>query len=225
LSCCVLVLGSERADRAASGLRSASPTDDSASGGTSRATCRGASGRARGHADGSTSGHSNVAPPALAGAPPAPEGETDDRPRGFAPQNSLAGSVGLLRMGSAEVGRLWQLRLGLHGEYFNTNRMLIEDSSMTNGGDTNTRLQGALTFGLTPLEFMEIFGAVLGSGNRNTRCQVGVTPCTREAGWSDPEVIKAFGDLILGTKLAYALPSGLSIGGELGFRLMSSVGG
>ena len=167
----------------------------------------------------------NVAPPALAGAPPAPEGETDDRPRGFAPQNSLAGSVGLLRMGSAEVGRLWQLRLGLHGEYFNTNRMLIEDSSMTNGGDTNTRLQGALTFGLTPLEFMEIFGAVLGSGNRNTRCQVGVTPCTREAGWSDPEVIKAFGDLILGTKLAYALPSGLSIGGELGFRLMSSVGG
>jgi outer membrane protein OmpA-like peptidoglycan-associated protein len=175
----------------------------------------------------------NLAPPAVAGAPAAPEGGTDDRPRGFAPQNSLAGSVGLLRMGSAEVGRLWQLRLGLHGEYFKTDRMLIEDSGMTNGGDTNTRLQGALTFGLTPLEFMEIFGAVLGSGNRNTRCSASnKTKCvsaeldqygndTR----SDPEVIKAFGDLILGTKLAYALPSGLSIGGELGFRLMSSVGG
>jgi outer membrane protein OmpA-like peptidoglycan-associated protein len=168
---------------------------------------------------------SNVAPPTVASAPAAAGGEADDRPRGFAPQNSLAGSVGLLRMGSAEVGRLWQLRLGLHGEYFKTDRMLIEDTGMTNGGDTNTRLQGALTFGLTPLEFMEIFGAVLGSGNRNTRCQVGVTPCTREAGWSDPEIIKAFGDLILGTKLAYALPSGLSIGGEFGVRLMSSVSG
>jgi outer membrane protein OmpA-like peptidoglycan-associated protein len=167
----------------------------------------------------------NLAPPAATSAPPAPEGQTDDRSRGFAPQNSLAGSVGLLRMGSAEVGRLWQLRLGLHGEYFKTDRMLIEDSTMTNGGDTNTRLQGALTFGLTPLEFMEIFGAVLGSGNRNTRCFKGQTPCYRGSDWSDPEVIKAFGDLILGTKLAYALPSGLSIGGELGFRLMSSVGG
>ena len=167
----------------------------------------------------------NVAPPTVASAPAAAGGETDDRPLGFAPQNALAGSVGLLRMGTAEVGRLWQLRLGLHGEYFKTTKMLIDDSTMTNGGDTNTRLQGALTFGLTPLEFMEIFGAVLGSGNRNTRCLNGHTPCTREVGWSDPEIIKAFGDLILGTKLAYALPSGFSIGGELGVRLMSSVSG
>src|SRR5208283_6137325 len=58
-----------------------------------------------------------AAPSPVAITPAAVEGETDDRPRGFAPQNSLAGSVGLLRMGAAEVGRLWQLRLGLHGEY------------------------------------------------------------------------------------------------------------
>ena len=173
----------------------------------------------------------DVAPPVAASVPAAAAaaGETDDQPRGYAPTNALAGSVGLLRMGTAEVGRLWQLRLGLHGEYFKSTRMLVDApdprNGLTNGGDTNTRLQGALTFGLTPLEFMEIYGAVLGSGNRNTRCQVGVTPCTRENGWSDPEIIKAFGDLILGTKLAYALPSGLSIGGEVGLRFMSSVSG
>jgi outer membrane protein OmpA-like peptidoglycan-associated protein len=168
----------------------------------------------------------SAAPSTVAGTPAAVDGETDDRPRGFVPQNSLAGSVGLLRMGTAEVGRLWQLRLGLHGEYFKTNRMLIEDSAMTNGGDTDTRLQGALTFGLTPLEFMEIFGAVLGSGNRNTRCLAANQPqCVSEAGRTDPDIIKAFGDLILGTKLAYALPSGFSLGGELGLRFMSSVGG
>jgi outer membrane protein OmpA-like peptidoglycan-associated protein len=167
-----------------------------------------------------------AAPSAAPPTTPAAAGESDDQPRGFSPQNSLAGSVGLLRMGSAEVGRLWQLRLGLHGEYFSATKMLVEDGSLTNGGDTDSRLQGALTFGLTPLEFMEIFGAVLGSANRNTRCLASVkTQCTRDASWSDPAIIKAFGDLILGTKLAYALPSGFSIGGELGLRFMSSVTG
>jgi outer membrane protein OmpA-like peptidoglycan-associated protein len=168
----------------------------------------------------------SAAPSTAASTPAAVDGETDDRPRGFIPQNSLAGSVGLLRMGAAEVGRLWQLRLGLHGEYFTATKMLIEDSHMTNGGDTNTRFQGALTFGLTPLEFMEIFGAVLGSGNKNTRCLTAKQPqCVSEDGRTDPDIIKAFGDLILGTKLAYALPSGFSLGGELGLRFMSSVGG
>ncbi len=131
-------------------------------------------------------------------------------------------------MGSAEVGRLWNFRLGLHGEYFSTNKMLIESSDYTNGGDTNTRFQGALTFGLTPLKFMEIFGAVLASGNKNTRCLVAQnqqSPCVSEANRTDPDIIKAFGDFIIGTKLAYALPGGLSIGGQLGLRFMSSVGG
>jgi outer membrane protein OmpA-like peptidoglycan-associated protein len=129
-------------------------------------------------------------------------------------------------MGTAEVGRLWQLRLGLHGEYFKTTNMLIENGSLTDGGATNTRFQGALTFGLTPLEFMEVFGAVLGSSNKNTRCLADNLPkCVSEPDRTDPEIIKAFGDLILGTKLAYALPSGLSLGGELGLRFMSSVTG
>ncbi len=129
-------------------------------------------------------------------------------------------------MGSAEAGRLWQLRLGLHGEYFKTTKMLIENSDLRNGGDTNTRFQGALTFGLTPFEFMEVFGAVLASGNKNTRCRSDRTDiCVSEANRTDPEIIKAFGDLVLGTKLAYALPKGFSIGGELGVRFMSSVSG
>jgi len=129
-------------------------------------------------------------------------------------------------MGSAEVGRLWQLRLGLHGEYFKTNKMLIEADNLQNGGDTNTRFQGALTFGLTPLDFMEIFGAVLASGNKNTRCLSSRTDkCVSEGDRTDPEIIKAFGDLIFGTKLAYGLPNGFSFGGELGVRFMSSVNG
>jgi outer membrane protein OmpA-like peptidoglycan-associated protein len=167
-----------------------------------------------------------AAPPTAPSQAAAAGEEIVDQPRGYVPQNSLAGSVGLLRMGSAEVGRLWQLRLGLHGEYFKSSKMLVENSDLTGGGDTDTRFQGALTFGLTPLEFMEVFGAVLASGNKNTRCLSDPkTPCTSEANRTDPEIIKAFGDLILGTKLAYGFPIGFSFGGELGVRFLSSVGG
>jgi OmpA-OmpF porin, OOP family len=161
------------------------------------------------------------APRAVAAAP----AETDDRPRGYTPMNSLGGSVGLMRMGSAEVGRLWQLRLGLHGEYFKTSKMMVDSALLDNGGDTNSRFQGALTFGLTPLEFLEVFGAVTGSANKNTRCLANVQPCTSGSDRTDPEIIKAFGDLIVGTKLAYQLPSGLSVGGELGVHFLSSVSG
>ncbi len=161
-----------------------------------------------------------------AAAPSIDISETDGRPRGFIPQNALAGAVGLLRMSSAETGMVGQLRLGLHGEYFTRTKFLFESDNMRDGGDVNTRLQGALTFGVTPVRYLEFFGAVLGSANKNRRCmssQAGT--CVSEGGRTDPEVMKALGDVILGTKLAYPLPNGLSVGGELGLRLLSSVSG
>ena len=163
-------------------------------------------------------------------APPAPKAvasETDERPRGFIPQLSLGGSVGLLRMGSAEVGGVGQLRLGLHGEYFTGSNLLIEDPAK-GAGDKDTRLQGALTFGITPIEHLEIFGAVLGSANRNRRLcssSSGTEVCTSEDNRTDPELIKSFGDLILGAKGAALVAPGFSAGGELGVRMMSSISG
>jgi outer membrane protein OmpA-like peptidoglycan-associated protein len=162
-------------------------------------------------------------------APKAVVSETDERPRGFVPQLSLGGSVGLLRMGSADVGGVGQLRLSLHGEYFTGSNLLVEDKD---GGrsDRDTRLQGALTFGLTPIEHLEIFGAVLGSANRNRRLcgpdpVTGAETCSAEANRTDPELIKSFGDLILGAKVAYPLAPGFSGGAELGIRMMSSITG
>ncbi|HEX7507641.1 MAG TPA: carboxypeptidase regulatory-like domain-containing protein, partial [Polyangia bacterium] len=146
-------------------------------------------------------------PAESAPAPKAVASETDERPRGFIPQLSLGGSVGLLRMGSADVGSVGQLRVSLHGEYFTGSNFLVQDDK---GGasDRDTRLQGALTFGITPIEHLEIFGAVLGSANR-----------------TDPELIKSFGDLLFGAKLAYPLAPGFSGGAELGIRMMSSITG
>jgi len=162
-------------------------------------------------------------------SPKAAVSETDERPRGFIPQLSLGGSVGLLHMGSAEVGSVGQLRLGLHGEYFTGSNFLVEDPR-TNTSDRDTRLQGALTFGITPIEHLEIFGAVLGSANRNRRLcgpdpLTGAEVCGAEGNRTDPELIKSFGDLILGAKFAYPLAPGFSSGAELGIRMMSSITG
>ena len=169
------------------------------------------------------------APAESAPAPKAVVSETDERPRGFVPQLSLGGSVGLLRMGSAEVGGVAQLRLSLHGEYFTGSNFLVQSDAPA-ASDRDTRLQGALTFGITPVEHFEIFGAVLGSANRNRRlCGsdpiTGAEVCTSEANRTDPELIKSFGDLILGAKLAYPLAPGFSGGAELGIRMMSSITG
>jgi outer membrane protein OmpA-like peptidoglycan-associated protein len=132
-------------------------------------------------------------------------------------------------MSSAEAGAAAQLRVGLHGEYFKSSNFLIQ-SRTPDASDRNTRLQGALTFGITPIEHLEIFGAVLGSANRNRRLcftdtTTGSEKCEPEANRTDPELIKSFGDLVLGAKVAYPVATGFSAAGELGIRMMSSIGG
>lgn len=147
--------------------------------------------------------------------------ETDERPRGFVPQLSLGGSIGLLHMAAADAGPAGQLRLSLHGEFFKGSNFLVQSETRS---DRNTRLQGALAFGITPMEHLELFGAVLGSANRNKRL-CNDAGCVSEENRTDPELIKSFGDLLLGVKAAYPVIPGLSMGGELGIRMMSSISG
>jgi len=169
-------------------------------------------------------------------AKPAPAGEdTDQHPRGFVPQLSLGGAVGLVHMASGDVGYVGQLRLALHGEFFKGSNFLAQQNATAAspaGGDQDTRLQGALTVGLTPIDHLELFAAVLGSSNRNDRfCSTnwpnhqGVDTCISEGGRTDPNLIKSFGDLILGAKSSYAVAPGLVLGGQFGLRFMSSIGG
>lgn len=132
---------------------------------------------------------------------------------------SLAGSAGLLRMSSAETGEPGQLRVGLHGEYFTGQGFLIKR-------DRNTRLGGALTLGVTPIRNLELFGALLGTANRNRRvCPDDGGPCVSEADRADPEIVKALGDIVFGIKYAKPLANGISLAGEGGMRLLSSVTG
>jgi outer membrane protein OmpA-like peptidoglycan-associated protein len=118
------------------------------------------------------------------------------------------GPVGLYHMSTGEVGPAEHLRLALHGSYFRSSDFLVD-------GDTNSRLDGSLTFGFTPHEAIEIFGAILTSSNRNVR--------PPEVDRRDPELIKSFGDLVLGGKGVLPLARGLTAGAEIGFRFLSSI--
>jgi Outer membrane protein and related peptidoglycan-associated (lipo)proteins len=131
-------------------------------------------------------------------------------------------------MSSAEVGPVGHLRLGLHGEFFSASNVLVQRASPP-GSDRDTRLQGALTMGVTPFRHFELFAAILGSENRNRRfCSTdssGKEQCPSEPNRTDPDVIKSFGDLILGAKVAYPVGTGFSVGAELGVRMLSSITG
>jgi outer membrane protein OmpA-like peptidoglycan-associated protein len=130
-------------------------------------------------------------------------------PDSFLP--SLMGPIGLYHISTAEVGPLYHLRLGLHFDYFKSSGFLVQ-------GDENTRVDGKFSFGFTPHEYVELFGAMLTSSNRNVRDSSLEVPARR-----DPELIKSFGDLVLGAKTALPVARGQSLGFQLGFRFLSSI--
>jgi outer membrane protein OmpA-like peptidoglycan-associated protein len=145
-------------------------------------------------------------PPAASG-PTEPEGEAAGPvPESFLP--SLVGPIGLYHLSTAEVGPVDHLRLALHGQFFRASDFLVQD-------DENTRLSGNFSFGFTPHEYLELFGAMLTSSNRNER--------PPEANRRDPVLIKSFGDLIVGGKGVYPVARGFTLGGELGLLFLSAI--
>lgn len=134
---------------------------------------------------------------------------------------SLQGPVGLFRVSSAEVGPVGQFRLGLRGEYSNSSSFIIM-------GDRNTRLGGGLAFGIAPVRILEVFGVVNAASNKNQRVCTdvgGTSRCVSEPDRVDPELIRSFGDLTIGAKVAAPLSGVLSAGGEVGLRFLSATNG
>jgi len=126
---------------------------------------------------------------------------------------SLTGQVGLYHLSTAEVGPVGHLRFGLHGQFFRSTGFLVEGDNGTQ--DTNTRFGGTFTFGFTPHEAIELYGAIMSSSNRNER--------ESEVGRRDPVLIKSFGDLVLGGKAVLPVARGFTAGAELGFRFLSGI--
>ena len=139
-------------------------------------------------------------------------------PRRRRPLPGLNGGVGVLRTSAADVGDRSDLRLGLTGEFSSSEDFLVR-------GSRNRRLAGTLAVGVTVARRVELFGAMLASSNRNNRCVSGPGTCVPEPDRLDPTLIRAFGDLLLGGKLAAPLSRSLRLGGEFGTRLFAGSGG
>jgi outer membrane protein OmpA-like peptidoglycan-associated protein len=142
------------------------------------------------------------------------------RPTGPVPDSflpSLMGPIGLYHLSTAEVGPVNHLRLALHFDYFKSSKFLIGSPDTNVDNDENSRVQGSLSFGYTPQEYVELFGAMLTSSNRNVRSAIGEPPRR------DPELIKSFGDLVLGAKTALPVAKGMKVGFEAGFRFLSGI--
>ncbi|HEY2901523.1 MAG TPA: OmpA family protein [Polyangia bacterium] len=152
------------------------------------------------------SGARSPAEETLAASPapvaPAPIGDADS----YLP--TLTGPIGLYRVSTAEVGPRNHLRLALHGEFFSSSQLLVD-------GDQDKRLLGEFTFGFTPHKNVEVFGGLMSSSNRNHRVS--------EEGRRDPELIKSFGDLVLGGKAAFPVATGVTVGFEGGLKFLSSI--
>ena len=166
-----------------------------------------------------------VTPPPLSLAPPRTDvpvvvGDRTEIPDGVHARRRLVlpsqlGPVGLYRLSAADAGDIGQVRIGIHGEYASADDFLIK-------GSRNRRLAGTLSVGGTPLRYLEVFGAILASANRNERCATGEPGCMAEPDRADPATIRAFGDLVFGSKVAAPILPGLRMGGEAGLRLFAA---
>ncbi len=121
---------------------------------------------------------------------------------------TLVGPIGLYHLSTAEVGPVDHLRLALHLQLFHASDFLVQD-------DSDTRLSSNFSFGFTPHEYIELFGSLLTSSNRNER--------PAEPNRLDPVLIRSFGDLNLGGKGVFPVTPGLNVGGELGLLFLSAV--
>jgi hypothetical protein len=158
----------------------------------------------------------DLAPPVLqevSGDPPdASTPRRDGQDLGLA--STLHGPVGLLRTTAAQVGARGSWRLALRGEYASGTSFIVK-------GDRNRRLAGNLVLSLTPLRHWELFAAILASTNHNERCSSGID-CPAEPARADPAFIRAFGDVVLGTKIAGQVSPRVGLGVQGGVRLYTS---
>ena len=119
------------------------------------------------------------------------------------------GSFGTLTMSTAEVGRPGQLALAVHTSFTNTTGLLVV-------GERNVRVDAELALSFTPHPNVELFGAALGFGDRES------APPGLPSGSTTGD--RGGGDLLLGGKVARPLGARFAPGVELGIEAPSALG-
>ena len=132
-----------------------------------------------------------------------PGTQADDDALLFRNHNSLVGSVGGLRVVDAGSGKPGTFRVQLHTEFFFA-------SSFLEPGDDNEHIGGALSLGVTPIDFLEVYASLKSYANSNQM--------------EDPSLFQVLGDTRLGIKGFYEVMSGFIVGGDVELAILNAVG-
>ncbi len=138
---------------------------------------------------------------------------------------TLDGGAGLFRVWSAYPGRTFDIRVGIHFEYFRQKRFIVDNWSNCGSAcpnEVNTRVQGAVTLGFTPWKYMEVFAALYSSSNRNERHHQPLGP--GELNPNETPLQMALGDTLIGVMGAYPVTPYLSLGLKFGVKFLTSQG-
>ncbi|MET0384535.1 MAG: OmpA family protein [Polyangiales bacterium] len=117
--------------------------------------------------------------------------------------NTWFGSSGGVRVIDAGSGDPGTLRLQLGVDYF-------RDRDFLAANDTHQALGGTLSLSATPIEHLELFGSFAVRSNSNDR--------------GNPILLQVIGDLAFGAKGYAQVAPWLSVGGDLRFLLLNTVG-
>lgn len=116
---------------------------------------------------------------------------------------SANGTIGLLRVSTADIGQRGVMRFFALAEYFRLRDFPFE-------GATNTRTAGTFGLSVVPIEFLELYWTYAASANDNTH--------------SAPRLIQSLGDLTLGAKVSFDVGHGFTAAGDLRTQAYSAVG-
>jgi outer membrane protein OmpA-like peptidoglycan-associated protein len=117
--------------------------------------------------------------------------------------SNMMGPTGLLHITEAGSDKQGTFGVGIHGAFFSHTDYLYY-------GDKNNQMWGGIKLRVTPLEFLEIFGALESSANYNNKVR--------------PELFQALGDFKLGVKGFHEITDWYSIGGMFRLEFMNPVG-
>ncbi len=153
-----------------------------------------------------------AAEPSVPGAeaPPEapPKGDTEAPPESrdaqlLRAQNTWFGPVGGLHVVDAGSGPAGTLRLQLGVDFFISHDFLL-------AGDTDDYSGGTLSLSWTLTDYFELYGSVANHANYNNQ--------------ELPQLLQVLGDTLIGAKGFHALTPWLTLGGDLRFAVLNTVG-
>lgn len=153
---------------------------------------------------------------------PAPS-ESDSNDRNLEAESTLYGATGLIRTYAADSGATGTFRLGVIASYFTASGYLcpqcrLPDNTLTNGEDDVSQVAERVLLSVTPLDFLEAYGAMHFQSTSDSR--------GNDPGKTFPTAIQIVGNTTLGVKAFTPMSRDkiFSFGGAVDMEMLSSAG-